>query len=415
MLGSRPVERPAAAERFVLPEFLRDDAFALRMSGQERAIAKSETAARLKKQRRSMRIKCTLIAVAVAALAFMSLGIAYDGAGTSLVRVYSPFEAFHSLAIWVAYNISDTFSLGWFEGQDLVSVAPLYTQVVYRAGTTLATLVCGALLACAGMLYQIVFRNPIASPSLLGITNGVKVGLLLMFGTYGMSASLLISQRFVYGYVAGALTLAAVFVLSKLITKRASGISVFDMLVIGTIASTFLSAVSKYIMNMLATVDMWSLFFEFQEGLDIYNDPITYVVLAVAVVVSLVPVIVMRFKLNLLSFSDGEARVMGANPLFLRVLTIVSGSIMILTAQVFMGSASSFALVIPFLARGFLGSEFRRQLWGNILLGMLALLVCRDLCALLPFVGVGIPIGTIAGIVTLPIFIWVTMFARKAW
>lgn len=415
MPGSRPVERPAAAERFVLPEFLRDDAFALRMSGQERAIAKSETAARLKKQRRSMRIKCTLIAVAVAALAFMSLGIAYDGAGTSLARVYSPFEAFHSLAIWVAYNISDTFSLGWFEGQDLVSVAPLYTQVVYRAGITLATLVCGALLSCAGMLYQIVFRNPIASPSLLGVTNGVKVGLLLMFGTYGMSASLLISQRFVYGYVVGALTLAAVFALSKLITKRASGISVFDMLVIGTIASTFLSAVSKYIMNMLATVDMWSLFFEFQEGLDIYNDPITYAVLAVAVVVSLVPVIVMRFKLNLLSFSDGEARVMGTNPLFLRVLTIVSGSIMILTAQVFMGSASSFALVIPFLARGFLGSEFRRQLWGNILLGMLALLVCRDLCALLPFVGVGIPIGTIAGIVTLPIFIWVTMFARKAW
>lgn len=415
MLGSRPVERPGAAERFVLPEFLRDDAFALRMSGQERAIAKSETAARLKKQRRSMRIKCTLIAVAVAALAFMSLGIAYDGAGTSLARVYSPFEAFHSLAIWVAYNISDTFSLGWFEGQDLVSVAPLYTQVVYRAGITLATLVCGALLSCAGMLYQIVFRNPIASPSLLGVTNGVKVGLLLMFGTYGMSASLLISQRFVYGYVVGALTLAAVFALSKLITKRASGISVFDMLVIGTIASTFLSAVSKYIMNMLATVDMWSLFFEFQEGLDIYNDPITYAVLAVAVVVSLVPVIVMRFKLNLLSFSDDEARVMGTNPLFLRVLTIVSGSIMILTAQVFMGSASSFALVIPFLARGFLGSEFRRQLWGNILLGMLALLVCRDLCALLPFVGVGIPIGTIAGIVTLPIFIWVTMFARKAW
>ena len=415
MLGNKSVERPAAAERFVLPDFLRDDAFALRVSGQERAIAKSETAVRLKEQRRSMRVKCALIAIAVAVLAFLSLGIAYDGAGTSLVRVYSPFDALRSLVMWAAYNISDAFSLGWFEGQDLASVAPLYTQVVYRAGITLATLVCGALLACAGMLYQIVFRNPIASPSLLGITNGVKVGLLVMFGTYGMSASLLVSQRFVYGYVAGALTLAAVFALSKLITKRGSGISVFDMLVIGTIASTFLSAVSKYIMNMLATVDMWSLFFEFQEGLDIYNDPITYAVLAAAVVVSLVPVIVMRFKLNLLSFSDGEARVMGANPRLLRVLTVVSGSIMILTAQVFMGSASSFALVIPFLARGFFGCEFRRQLWGNILLGMLALLICRDLCALLPFVGVGIPIGTIAGIVTLPVFIWATMFARKAW
>lgn len=413
--GNKRKASPAAAERFVLPDFLRDDAFALRMSGEDLAIKKEDSAARFKHDAQRTRVKCVCIALAVVVLTLFSLCIGYDGAGTALVKLYSPVDALSSLAMWAAYNVSGALSLGWFEGQELVDVAPLYTQVVYRAGITLSTLVCGALLACAGMLYQIVFRNPIASPSLLGITNGVKVGLLVMFGTYGMSATLLVPQRFLYGYAAGAITLCAVFLLSRLITRRNCSISVFDMLVIGTIASTLLSAVSKYIMNMLATVDMWSLFFEFQEGLDIYNEPITYVVLAVATLVSLVPVILMRFRLNLLSFSDAEARVLGANPRLLRVLTIISGSIMILTAQVFMGSASSFALVIPFMARGLFGSEFRRQLWGNVLLGMFALLVCRDLCALFPFVGVGIPIGTVAGIVTLPIFIWATMFARKAW
>lgn len=413
--GNKRAARPAAAERFALPDFLRDDAFALRMSGEDKAIKKEDSALRFKADARKARVKCALIAVVVAVLALLSLGIGYDGAGTSKVRLYSPIDALSSLVMWAAYNLSGALALGWFDGQELIDVAPLYTQVVYRAGITLSTLVCGALLAVAGMLYQIVFRNPIASPSLLGVTNGVKVGLLVMFGAYGMSATLLIPERFIYGYAAGAITLCAVFLLSKLITRRKCSISVFDMLVIGTIASTLLSAVSKYIMNMLATVDMWSLFFEFQEGLDIYNDPITYAVLAAATIVSLVPVILMRFRLNLLSFSDGEARVLGTNPRLLRVLTIVSGSIMILTAQVFMGSASSFALVIPFMARGLFGSEFRRQLWGNVLLGMFALLICRDLCALIPFVGVGIPIGTVAGIVTLPIFIWATMFARKAW
>ena len=81
----------------------------------------------------------------------------------------------------------------------------------------------------------------------------------------------------------------------------------------------------------------------------------------------------------------------------------------------FVGPASSFALVIPFLSRLAFGSEFRKQLWGNVLLGMAVLLVCRDLSALIPFVGVGIPIGTIAGVITLPVFIWATLFARKAW
>ena len=415
MLGDKARELPRGAKNFKLPDFLLDDAFALRIGTGDMAIPRQESAARFNADRKAYRLKIAAIAVVVALLTLLSLCISFSGAGSGDVKLYAPWDAIGSLCAWAAYNFSQAFGLGWFDGSNLIDVAPLYMQVVPRAGMTLATLVCGALLACAGMLYQTVFRNPIASPSLLGITNGVRVGLLMMFYAYGIQATVMVSQRFVYGYVAGIITLVVVFALSKLITRRKSSISIFDILIIGTIASSFLSAVSKYILNMLATVDMWSTFFEFQEGLDIYGEPVTYAVLFVSTLVCFIPVVLLRFHMNLLSFSDGEARIMGTSPRLLRALSIVSGSFMILTAQVFVGSASSFALVIPFLARAFFGSEFRHQLWGNVFIGMGALLVCRDLCALIPFVGVGIPIGTIAGIVTLPIFIWATLFARRSW
>lgn len=415
MLGSRSAA-PPQANTFSLPDFLTDDAFSLRESDPENGVPHEVSRAHFKFDRRIMRIKYVILGFTVVVFTIHALCISFDGAGVGAVRYYAPWDVFSSLFAWARFSISKVFDLGWYPSDVmLVDVAPLYMQVVPRAGMTLATLVCGALLACAGMLYQTVFRNPIASPSLLGITNGVKVGLLLMFMAYGLAAEREIAARFAYGYTAGIITLIAVFAISKLITKRKTSISVFDMLVVGTIASAFLSAVAKYIMRILATVDMWSIFYEFQEGLNIYNEPITYLVLFVSVIVYFVPVVALRFHMNLLSFSDGEASVMGTNPRLLRALAIVAGSLMILTAQVFVGPASSFALVIPFLSRVLFGCEFRKQLWGNVLLGMLSLLVCRTLCALIPFVGIGVPIGTLAGFITLPVFVWATLFAEKAW
>ncbi|MDO4502822.1 MAG: iron chelate uptake ABC transporter family permease subunit [Coriobacteriia bacterium] len=414
MLGIKSKSAPKLKD-FKLPDYLLDDAFALRRNMANSSIPKSQSDAHYHADRRILRLKTLIVGLAVVLLALYSLCMSFDGAGVGNVRFYAPWDAIHSLVTWAAASVSRALGLGWFPDVDMIELAPLYPQVVPRAGMTLATLLCGGLLACAGMLYQVVFRNPIASPSLLGVTNGVKVGLLMVFMDFGLQAQNMLAERFIYAYTAGIVTLVAVFVLSKLITKRKSSISVFDMLVIGTIASAFLSAVSKYMLSILSTVDMWILFFEYQEALTIYMQPLTYAVLAASVIVSFVPVFLMRFHLNLLSFGDGEARVMGANPRLLRVLSIAAGSLMILTAQVFVGPASSFALVIPFLARGFFGSEFRQQLLGNALLGMAILLVCRNLCILIPFAGIGIPIGTLAGVVTLPVFIWATLFSKKAW
>ncbi len=416
MLGNKVAGAPRFKEGYQLPEFLRDDAFALRVAEGAGDITRGQSDANLKADRKVYRLKIAVMACIAVALTLVSMCFSLTGSGSGYVSFYNPIDVASNLWNWSLWQLSNIFGLGLFdEKTSLVDVAPLYAQVVQRAGITLATVASGALLACAGMLYQVVFRNPIASPSLLGVTHGVQVGLLFVFATYGAISFDMHSQRFVYGYTAGIVTLAAVFVLSKLITKRKTSISVFDMLVVGTIMSAFLGAVVKYMMDQLSALNIWIEFFEYQEALDIYYQPITYVVLIGSVLVAFVPVAIMRYRLNLLSFSDGEIRVMGGHPAALRVLSIIAGSIMILTAQVFVGSASSFALVVPFLARYLFGSEFRRQLWGNVLLGTIVLLICRDLTVLIPFPGIGLPIGVVAGAVTLPLFVWATTFSRKGW
>jgi ABC-type Fe3+-siderophore transport system permease subunit len=73
------------------------------------------------------------------------------------------------------------------------------------------------------------------------------------------------------------------------------------------------------------------------------------------------------------------------------------------------------SLVVPFAARAVFGSEFRKQLLGNVLLGALVLLVCRDLVSCIPFVGDGVPLGTMVTFVTLPAFVWVMAIAQRQW
>ena len=418
MFGRTPKTAPQFKEGYQLPSFLKDDALALNASTAGNTVALESSEKSFKADRGVFRKKCAVLVAICVLLTLVSICFSFSGASSSSLKVYAPWDVLGNLVMWAAYHVSNALGLGLFPSETtLIQVAPLWPQVVPRCGMTLATLVCGALLACAGMLYQVVFRNPIASPSLLGVTHGVQVGFLLVYASYGLLAesTILVSERFVYGYAAGIATLLVVFALAKLITKRGSAVSVFDILVVGTIISALFGAFREYLMDELSALNLWASFFEYQEGLNLYDDPLTYAVLAGSVVVAFVPIFLLRFRLNLLSFTDGEVRIMGSNPQALRFLSLAAGSFMILTAQVFVGSASCFALVIPFLARFLFGSEFRKQLWGNVLLGMIILLVCRDLTVLIPFPGTGVPIGAIAGAVTLPVFVWASALSHKGW
>ena len=112
----------------------------------------------------------------------------------------------------------------------------------------------------------------------------------------------------------------------------------------------------------------------------------------------------------MMTFDDQEARVLGMNPSRMRALALVCGAIMILAASIHVGAVALVSLIVPFIARSLFGCAFDRQLIGNVCLSPILLLVCRDITDLVPFIGEGLAIGSVVGVVALPLFM--VMMAR---
>ena len=282
-----------------------------------------------------------------------------------------------------------------------------------RAWVTLAVIACGCMLACAGLLFQTAFKNPLATPSILGVSDGVTLGSLLFvaLGNYSISQAPELYMLCVYG--CGAATLLAVLLLSRVVSGRRA--NVFDMLLVGTVIAQLLSGINGYVTNFGLDAGAWASFYTLQQAYDALAQPVTYRLVAIFFVLTVVPALALRFRLNLIAFDDGESRMSGVRPAVLRGLALVLGSAMQLVAMASIGQVAMLSLVVPFLVRYLLPSDFRWQLLGNCVIGSIALLVCSDAQAFLTFGLATMPVGTIVGFAVIPFLLWLVALQRKGW
>lgn len=387
-----------------------DDAFALRDdAAQGISFARAEQL--MADDRRKSRRKYGIAGIVLLVVILFSLCVSNGYYCT----FYSPLEVLQCYAQWPRLTFIQIFDPTSYAPAfyEVLASLPNYADIVSQGGQVLKYLVCGVLLAVSGMLYQNTFRNPIAAPSMLGVSNGVNVALLAMVFIFGTEASQHMDMYYLLTYVAGALVLVLVLFGGKWISG-AGRFNVVNMLLIGTIVSQLLGVVISYAQTLYMTDVQWEEFYLLQtaSGLDSIWTAVT---LALGLAVAIVPVIVYRFRLNLISFSDGEARLLGVDPNKLRVLALACGSLMILTAQVNAGQVAMASLVIPFVVRAVFGAEFRRQLVGNVLVGAILLLVCGDLSSILVFQYIPLDLGTIVSVCTLPLFVWMLAVQQRGW
>lgn len=329
--------------------------------------------------------------------------------------IYSPLDVLACYVRWFQINIASIFlpSLSLLQ-YNLLDDLPMYYEVVTRGAYTLITFLCGGLLALSGMLYQNAFRNPIAGPTMLGVSGGVSVAYVILVLLYGAAALSMPGARFLYCFAGGAVVLLIVLLLGKLSSGR-QPLNMVNVLLVATIVSTLLNNVVNYYANYLFTEEQWSVYYELTNITDLDTSVVSMVVLVVATVAICLPVFIFRFPLNCIAFGEEDMRLFGINPFWYRALALICGSLMIVVAQVYTGAVAMASLVVPFASRAVFGTEFRKQMLGNVLIGALLLLVCRLLISFIPFVGDGIPLGTMVSTVTLPAFVWVMVIAQKQW
>jgi iron complex transport system permease protein len=274
----------------------------------------------------------------------------------------------------------------------------------------LATALVGAAWATAGVAMQGLYRTPLADPALVGIGAGAALGAAL-----GTAAA--VGLGVVASYGGTLLVVAAAFVAAlaaSVVVYRVAASSgrvvVATMLLAGIALSAFFGAVTALVvaagrMPELASVAFWTLgSFAGVVGRDV-------VVAAVLVIPAVVALARIGPRLDALALGETEAGHLGVD---VRGLTRAASTIFALLTAVAVATAGAIAfvaLLVPSLARGWLGQSHREVAVASALLGA-TLLVLADVLARSLFSPVELPIGVITAIVGAPFFLWLLLRDR---
>ena len=265
----------------------------------------------------------------------------------------------------------------------------------------LAALV-GACLSIAGASYQGVFRNAMAAPDFLGASSGAAFGAALAI-LLGLSSASITVSAFCFSL----LTVALVFFAAR----RAPGKRAANLILAGIMISSLFSSATSYLKliadpsSKLPEITYWLMgSFSGKTWHDV-RFALPFMLLGT------VPLLLLRWRMNLLTMGDDEARAMGVDANKLRLLVVVCATLVTAASVSVSGVIGWVGLVVPHMARRIAGSDYRRLLPTALLLGALFLLAADDLCRCL--LAVEIPIGILTSFLGAPFFL-LLMLKREA-
>ena len=385
-----------------------------------RTLSVAQTNLLYRKEHDATAKKVLVSGVVLLVVVYLSLGVmgaAGDGyAYCSRYAVFTPLQVAHALcehlynALAVTTHLFSAHSNEW-----ILQNVPGYWAIAERAGVVGITLVCAVLLGISGMLYQNAFKNPIAGPGMLGVSSGVSLGMMILVALYGSAATTMMGMRYVLCYGLGAAILLFVIVAGRKLSGKDKPFDIVTMMLVGSILSQMLGFIVSFVTLFVMDEEDFLTYYTVSQMLTVDTSPISWIALGIACTVSLIPTYVLRYKFNALALDPEEARMLGLNYPVLRAAALVCGAVMILAAQVHVGMVSLVSLIVPFLSRSLFGCESSKQLIGNLCIGPTLLLICRDVTDLIPFVGDGLAIGSVASVVMLPLFVVVMARQMRGW
>jgi len=286
-------------------------------------------------------------------------------------------------------------------------LSPMADTVLFqiRGPRVIAALMVGAALAAAGAAYQNLFRNPLVSPDILGVSSGAALGAAL--GIF-LSLDLWWIQGLAFAWGLGAV--AAVYLIGQAV-KGHDPILVLILagVVIGALLGSVL-ALLKYLAdpyNQLPAITFWLLGSLASTNLD---DIATTLV---PVLLGLIPLWLLRWRMNLMALGDEEAKALGINVVRVRFAVIGAATLMTAAVVSISGIVGWIGLLVPHFARLLAGPNFARLLPVSVLLGAAFLLLVDTLARTVA--RIEIPLGVLTAFIGTPFFIWLLATARRSW
>ena len=273
-----------------------------------------------------------------------------------------------------------------------------------RLPRILAALMVGAALSTAGAAYQGLFKNPLVSPDILGVSSGAGFGaaiaILVASPTWMIQAC---------AFAGGVAAVLCTYLLSRLYRSG----QILVLVLSGVIVSAFFGAllsITKYVADpyeKLPTIIFWLM-----GSLSSVRYPDLYAI-APAMILGGGVLILIRWRINLLSLGSDEVRTLGVDVTRITRVIIVSATLLTAASVCISGVIGWVGLVVPHLGRMITGPDYQRLLPMTIVIGASFLLVMDDLSRTL--IATEIPLGILTALLGAPFFAYLLWRRKTGW
>lgn len=325
---------------------------------------------------------------------------------------FSVFSFLNLVLGSVSIPLRAVWNILWGTGNESV----IWQNIIWksRVPQALTALVAGAGLSVSGLQMQTVFRNPLAGPSVLGISSGASMGVAFVVLLSGSLGGVALSKLGFMGEIA--LTIAAI----------AGSLSIMALIVFvsqkvrGNVTLLIIGVMIGYIANAVIGVLK---FFSVEEDIRAYviwglgsfarvsGDQMT---LFICIMVVLLPLSFLLVKtLNLLLLGDAYARNLGLNIKRARLLVITCSGVLVAIVTAYCGPIIFLGLAVPHLCRGmFRTSDHRILMPASLLAGASLALVCNLIARMPGFEG-ALPVNSVTALVGAPVVMSVLFNKRR--
>jgi len=273
-----------------------------------------------------------------------------------------------------------------------------------RLPRILAAIVIGGGLAVAGASFQGLFRNPLVSPDILGVSSGASLGAaigIIISGNHVMIELL--------AFGLALLTVGLSYAVSRAVRGNPIMGLILAGMAIGSLLGAFLS-MAKYVAdpnNQLPAITYWLLgslaAISFRDLL----------FAAAPMLVGIGILVLLRWRLNVLAMGEEEAKSLGMNTSRIRIIIVVCCTMITASAVAISGTIGWIGLIIPHIGRMLVGPDHKRLIPVAMLLGAIFLLLVDDIARTLA--QVEIPIGILTAIMGVPFFLYLLTHGRRGW
>ena len=287
-----------------------------------------------------------------------------------------------------------------------LTVSPTITSIVFhvRLPRILAALIVGASLSIAGASFQGLFKNPLVSPDLLGVSNGAGFGAAIAI-ILSLGGILTQIASFIFGIISVSIT----YLLSKSYKSTGTLVLVLAGVAVSALFNALISGI-KFLADpydKLPEIVYWLMGSLEKVTLN------QLAIIIIPIIIGLIILLLMRWHLNLLSMGDEEAQSLGLNPNKLRIIFITACTLITSASVSISGIIGWVGLVVPHITRMIVGPDHKILLPASISIGASFLLlidtISRTIFAL------EIPLGILTAIIGVPIFLYLLRKGYSQW